>query len=354
MVAVTVVIPARALRATPFDVTPATSGEDTFQVTQGVTSLVVPSLKVALALNRMEPPTCRAAAAGDTTIELVLAPVTVSWAVPTSPSSKATMVELPGANPLTSPAETVATEGAEDVHKTKSVRSCVLPSAKVPSAVKANPVCAAMLALEGEIRIAVSCGLTRIVLLPVTAPNCAEIVTFPAETAPTLPVLSTAAIDGFEELQVTSSVITCVVPSLKVAVAVQSTKELGASSAVAGVMEIDVIVAAVTLSGADPETPLKVAMMLAVPGPTAVAASVVLSMVATAVLSELNVTSFVIFWTLLSLNRPVAVKSSVVPTAIVCDGGMTVIDTIVAFVTLSVVELLMDPRVAVIVELPAA
>lgn len=354
MVAVTVVIPARALLAMPFDVMPATSGEDTFQITQRVTSLVVPSLKVASALNRTEPPTCRAAAAGDTTIELVFAPVTVSWAVPTRPSNKATMVELPGANPLTSPAETVATEGAEDVHNTKSVRSCVLPSANVPSAVKANPVCAAMVALDGEIRIAISCGLTRIALVPVTAPNFAEIVAFPAETAPTLPVLSTAATDVFEELQVTSFVITCVVPSLSVAVAIQSTKELGANSAVAGVTEIEDTVAAVTVSGADPETPLKVAMMLAVPGLTPVAMSVLLSIVATAVLSELNVTSLVIVWTLLSLNRPVAVKSSVVPTAIVCDDGMTVIDTIVAFVTLSVVELLMDPRVAVIVELPAA
>ena len=68
-----------------------------------------------------------------------------------------------------------------------------MPSANVPSAVKANPVCAAMLALAGEIFIDVNCGLTRTVLVPVTAPNCAEIVAFPAETPPTLPVLSTAA-----------------------------------------------------------------------------------------------------------------------------------------------------------------
>ena len=114
------------------------------------------------------------------------------------------------------------------------------------------------------------------------------------------------------------------------------------------------MVALVTLSGVEPVTPLKVAEMLAVPGLTPVAMSVLLSMVATAVLSELNVTSSVMFWKVPSLNRPTAPKSSVVPTAIVCDGGMTVIDTMVAFVTLSVVEPLMDPRVAVMVELPAA
>jgi len=123
MVAVTVVIPARALLAMPADVRLATSGEERVHLTQGVTSLVVPSLKLAIALNLVEPPSSRAAAAGDTTIELVFAPVTVSWAVPTSPSNKATMVDVPGASPLALPAEIVATEGADDVHNTKSVRS---------------------------------------------------------------------------------------------------------------------------------------------------------------------------------------------------------------------------------------
>jgi hypothetical protein len=123
IVAVTDVIPAPALLAIPPDVICATSGEDNVQVTQGVTSLVVPSLKLAMALNFVELPSSRAADAGDTTIELVFAPVTVSWAVPTSPSNKATMVDVPGASPLALPAEIVATEGADDVHNTKSVRS---------------------------------------------------------------------------------------------------------------------------------------------------------------------------------------------------------------------------------------
>lgn len=45
-------------------------------------------------------------------------------------------------------------------------------------------------------------------------------------------------------------------------------------------------------------------------------------------------------------------KSSVVATAIVCAGGITLMDTIVAFVTVSVVEPLTDPRVAVMVVVP--
>lgn len=55
-----------------------------------------------------------------------------------------------------------------------------------------------------------------------------------------------------------------------------------------------------------------------------------------------------------SLNRPAAVKSRVVPTAIVCAGGMTLMDTIVAFVTVSVVDPVTDPSVAVMVVVPGA
>lgn len=148
-----------------------------------------------------------------------------------------------------------------------------------------------MLAVDGETCIAVS-WLTVIALVPVTAPNCAEIVAPPPATALTLPALSTEATAASEELQVALSVITCVVPSLRVAVATQLNIVLGAISAVDGVTEIEVIVAVETVSGAEPVTPLKVAIMLAVPGLTAVAIALT-STVATAVLSELQVASLV-------------------------------------------------------------
>lgn len=127
-------------------------------------------------------------------------------------------------------------------------------------------------------------------LLPVTPPNCAEITADPPATAVTSPALSTEATAAAEELQIALSVITCVVPSLRVAVATQLNKVLGAISAVAGVTEMEEIVAVDTLSGAEPVTPLKVAEMLAVPGLTAVAVAVA-STVATAVLSEFHVAS---------------------------------------------------------------
>ena len=54
----------------------------------------------------------------------------------------------------------------------------------------------------------------------------------------------------------------------------------------------------------------------------------------------------------LSLNKPVAVKDNFVPVATVLPEGVTEMDTITAFVTLSVVEAAMEPSFAVIVVLP--
>ena len=123
MVAVTAVLPTAALRATPASVTVATPCSEDVQVTQGVTSLVVPSLNFATALNLVEPPCSRSAAAGETTSDVAFAPVTVNWAVPACPLNNATMVEVPGESPLASPRKTVATEGTDDVHRAKFVRS---------------------------------------------------------------------------------------------------------------------------------------------------------------------------------------------------------------------------------------
>ena len=102
-------------------------------------------------------------------------------------------------------------------------------------------------------------------------PNCALMVAVPAEFAVTVPPLLTPATVGADEVQFMKLVITSVLPSLNVPVATQFTKVLGASVAVAGVTEIEEIVAEVTYSGVEPETPAKVAEMLAVPGPTEVA-----------------------------------------------------------------------------------
>lgn len=57
---------------------------------------------------------------------------------------------------------------------------------------------------------------------------------------------------------------------------------------------------------------------------------------------------------MLSLNKPTAVKGNLVPRKMVFPEGMTETDTIVASVTSSVVEALMEPIVAVMVVVPGA
>jgi hypothetical protein len=143
-------------------------------------------------------------------------------------------------------------------------------------------------------------------------------------------------------------VITCVLPSLNVPVATQFTEVVGARTALAGVTEIEMSVAELTFSGVLPETPAKVADMLAVPAATAVAVPRVPT-VATAVLSEAHVESAVITCLVPSLNKPFAVKVNFVNGAIVRPVGVTEMDTIVAFETLSVVEPLIEPSLAVMV-----
>ena len=117
-------------------------------------------------------------------------------------------------------------------------------------------------------------------------------VAFPPDCAVTLPPPVTLAIWDADDVHVTRSVITCVLPSLNVPMATHCTEVVGASNAVGGRTEIEESVAALTVSGAEPVTPSKVAEMLAVPGPIAVAVPPPRT-VATARLSDAQVESLV-------------------------------------------------------------
>ena len=54
------------------------------------------------------------------------------------------------------------------------------------------------------------------------------------------------------------------------------------------------------------------------------------------------------------LGTPVALKLNLTPEGTVCPGGVTVMDTMVASVTSSVVEAVKEPSVAVMVVVPGA
>ncbi len=111
--------------------------------------------------------------------------------------------------------------------------------------------------------------------------------------------------------------------------------------------------AAVTVSVVDPLIEPEVAVIVVLPCATLVANPAAL-IVAALVVPELHVTVAVRFCVELSLYVPVAVNCSVVPALIEGLAGVTAIDTKVAAVTVSEVEPLIEPDVAVIVVLPCA
>jgi hypothetical protein len=173
----------------------------------------------------------------------------------------------------------------------------------------------------------------------------------PADWPVAWPLLLMLATLGAEELQVTALLMVWVLPSLNVPMAVYPKVDAGASTAVDGLTAIEVSVAELTFKGAEPVTPLRVALIFAVPGATAMIV-LPLATVATATLSDAQVASRVTTCVLESLNVAVAVNDNLVPGAMVRPEGVTEIETMVAFDTLSVMEALTDPSVALMAVLP--
>jgi hypothetical protein len=119
----------------------------------------------------------------------------------------------------------------------------------------------------------------------------------------------------------------------------------------AGVTAIDCSVAAVTVRTVEPLMDEDVAVIVEVPTPAPLARPAAL-MVAVVVVPEDQVTLDVRFCVVPSLNVPVAVNCCVAPLAIDGFAGVTAIDCSVAAVTVRVVEPLIAPDVALIVEVP--
>ena len=300
----------------------ATFTLDDVQVTWVVRLCVVPSLKLPVAVNCWELPRAMLALLGVIVIEVRVPLVTVNDAVPTCPANSAVMVAAPGAIPVADPlvpaaSLTLATDAGDEVHNTEFVRFWVLPSANVPIAPNCARVCCATVALAGVICTDVSGDdSTTRAAVPLTEPCCAVMVAVPADWPVTWPELLMLATLLAEELHVTALVMVWVLPSLNVPVAVYPCVDAGASTAAAGLTAIEVSVTELTFKGADPVTPLRVALIFAVPGATAVVRPP-LPTVAAATLSDAQVTSRVMTCVLESLNDPVAVNDNLVAGAIV-------------------------------------
>lgn len=158
-------------------------------------------------------------------IEFRTALVTIRLAEPDILPDDAVMVELPGVSPLAVPSVgmlllTLATVVAEELQLTVFVTSCVLPSVKVPVALKTVVVFAAMDAVGGT--TARDTRFDRAMVssvVPVTFPNVAETVEVPCVLVEASPVAETLAAAWLELLQVAEAVRSLLLPSLYLPVA---------------------------------------------------------------------------------------------------------------------------------------
>jgi len=132
---------------------------------------------------------------------------------------------LPGPVPVAKPLLlTVATPLEDELQLTEAVRVCVLPSEKIPVAVRCTLVLLAMVGFTGVMVSDVKVTATLSVLIPVTGPstllNVAEMVELPCLTPVASPLELTVATPVFDEVQVTRLVRSLVLPSLNVPAAV--------------------------------------------------------------------------------------------------------------------------------------
>ena len=250
---------------------------------------------------------------------------TVKLAEPTTVPEVALMLVVPAAMAVVRPALfTVAIVVFEELHMAELLRFCALPSLKVPIAVNCWVEPGTMEAVAGdtlmETRMA---AVTVSVVEPDIAPEVAVIVEVPIPMLLPNPcepdVLLMVATVAVEELHTTVLVISCVLLSVKVPVAVNCFCVPIAIEGVAGVTAIDTNPARVTVSVVVPDTDPEVAVIVAVPVPTLVAKPwlpEVLLIVATEEAEEVHVTVVVRVCVLPSLKVPVAVNCCVVPSAI--------------------------------------
>jgi hypothetical protein len=167
------------------------------------TSCVVLSLNVATAVNCFRAPMGMVEFAGVTAIELIVAFVTVTEAVPLIVPDVAVTVTDPATTPVATPFTSIVKRFCAEEDHVNEVSGCVLPSSKVPVAVNCSRVPAESFAVDGATVMDCRCaGTTVSVDESEKLPTVAEIVVVPCPTVITTPELSTVATAGTEETQV--------------------------------------------------------------------------------------------------------------------------------------------------------
>ena len=255
-----------------------------------------PSVYVPVAVNCSVKPLARLGSAGVTAIEVTTAGVTVSVVVPLTVPSVTVMVEEPVVNVEAKPlAEIVATTVFDDAQATVSVRFCVEPSLYVPVAVNCSVSPFGTDGLTGvnaiDFRVA---ARTVSVVEPTTLPSVAVIVVAPVASVEARPVVEIVAAAVFDDAQMTEPVRFCVVPSVKVPVAVNCWVSPLARLELAGVTAMEATTAGVTVSVVVPLTLPSVAMMVEEPV-VSVEARPLLEIVTTVVFDDVQLTDAVRF-----------------------------------------------------------
>ena len=248
---------------------------------------------------------------------------------------------------------TVAVNVFEELQVTCVVMVWVDPSRNVPVAVNCWVPPTDRIGLAGVTTMEVKgAEVTVRVVFPERVPEVAVMDEFPAETAVARPLVSMVAVNVFSELQLTDAVISRVVPSENVPVAVNCWVDPTGMIGLAGVTAMEDTVEELTVRVVNPEIVPEAAVMVAVPAATAVARPL-LSTVATEVLDEFQVTDAVISWVDPSENVAVAMSCWVDPTDRLGLAGVTAMEDTVPVVTVRVVLPEIVPEVAVIVVVPA-
>jgi hypothetical protein len=213
--AVMVLVPAATLVACPLLLIVATIGFEELHRTDAVMSCVELSLNVPVAVNCFVLPMGMVELLGVTAMETMLAAVTVSDAVPVTLPEVALMLVLPVAAETATPTVSTVAIVEEPEDQVTEVKSCVLPSSKVPTAVNAWLVPSAIEAVAGLTATETRCAATMVrVVESVSDPTCAVSVVEPAPAVVASPEELMVATEVDEELQLTPLTRSSLEPSL--------------------------------------------------------------------------------------------------------------------------------------------
>jgi hypothetical protein len=282
--------------------------------------------------------------------------LTVSEVLPLTDPEAAVIVTVPRFPADASPLTVIdATLFFEELQVTVSVMFCVVPSENVPVAVNCCTVPSGMDAFTGVTAIETRVALVTVrMALELMLPEDAVIVELPAANpiaSPGTPFTFMLATERFVEVHCTDPVTFCMLPSVKVPIAVNCRVVLCAIDALVGETASETKTGAVTVTAALPLMPEYAAVIVVEPSVLLVTMPL-LDTPAALVFDEFQVEELVTSLVLPSVKVPVAANCNVVPSARDALAGETATEVRTGAVTVRVAVPLTAAREATIVVEP--